>query len=81
MKIAQHWRLTAQLDGREQTPNSTELARSSNGSVSVKIRLFPQTDYLAFRQIELCGKSTSVQIELSFEFSGRQQVADGVDVR
>ena len=59
----------------------------SKGSGSVKIRLFPykirlvpQTDHLAFRQIELCDKSASVQIELSFEFSGRQQAADGVNV-
>ena len=55
--------------------------RHSKRSVSVKIRLFPQTDYVAFRQIELCGKSASIQIELGFEFSGRQQAADGVDIR
>ena len=62
--------------------------RPSKGSGSVKIRLFPhkirllpQTDYLAFRQIELFIKRASVQIELSFELSGRKQAADGVDVR
>ncbi len=42
---------------------------------------FTQTDYLAFRQIKLCGKNLSVQIELSLEFPARQQAADGVDVR
>ena len=59
----------------------TALVRPSSGSVSVKIYLFPQTDYLAFRQIELCRKSASIQIKPDFEFSGRQQAADGVDIR
>ena len=46
-----------------------------------KIHLFPQIDYLAFRQIELRCKSNSIEIKPGFEFSGRQQAADGVDVR
>lgn len=35
---------------------------------------------LAFRQTELSGKSASLQIELGFEFSGRQQAADGISI-
>ena len=55
---------------KKRAGNLTALVRPSNGSVSVKIRLFPQTDYLAFRQIELRSKSASIQIELGFELSG-----------
>jgi hypothetical protein len=50
------------------------------GSPSATIRLFAQTDYLAFSQIELFGKTASILNEPSFEFSRRQQATDGVDV-
>jgi hypothetical protein len=81
------YQMFAELDHRsEASPDSllfTSRIRfaTGTGACPSRFRLFPQTDYLAFRQIELCGKSASVQIELSFEFSRRQQAADGVNVR
>ena len=43
-------------------------------------RAAPQVDQPVLCQIEPRGENASVQVELRFEFSRRQQAADGVDV-